>query len=773
MRSAAIAFLCGTLILLQLPELPDVRWCLLLVCLIPLLLLAVRLRFLIIIGCGFLLALWHASSIVTSRIPAELEGRDLIASGTISSLPRFTASGNRFDFTIEHLYTDSHSVDFAGKVRLTWYRQQDPLPQVGEHWRFHVRLKQPHGFANPGSFDYEAWLLQNHIIATGYIRDVNDNQRLEPVHGFSRWRAWRQALIAHLGRVIDGQAHAGVIRALAVGDRSAISPSAWQVLLQTGTNHLVAISGLHIGVVAGFGFVVCRRLWAAIPFLALRWPAPAAGAVLGLLLATVYAALAGFSLPTQRALIMIAVALLAVIWQRPQQSTQALATALLVVLLIDPLAVMSASLWLSFTAVAIILFGMNHRLHVGQAFHQRWWWRWGRLHMLIAIGLLPLLLLLFQRLPLLSPLANLIAVPWVSFFVVPPVLCGTLLLGISDELACLLLSLGNFALAAVWPLLSKLAASDIWQWVWHAQPGWTVVSALFGTVILLLPRGLPGRWTGVICLLPLLLNPPPRPPVGGLKFTLLDVGQGLASVVQTHNHVMVYDTGPRFSADFDTGDTVVVPYLRYFGWQRIDRLIIGHGDNDHIGGADSVQRQIPVLDVLSSVPEKITWAAAQSCLEHQHWRWDGVDFDILHPNTSPAWQGNDGSCVLRISNGEHTLLLTGDIEAFAEQRLVAERAAAIDSDILVAPHHGSRTSSSAVFVAAVAPADVLFPVGYRNRFAFPERHVLERYRRRGTRIWRTDNDGAIDVTLSPGRQPDISSYRNSRGRFWSSQRRQY
>ena len=767
MRSAAIAFLCGTLVLLQLPELPDIRWCLLLVCLIPLLLLAVRLRFLIIVGCGFLLALWHVSPIVTATIPAELEGRDLIATGTISSLPRLTASGNHFDFTIEQLAADSHSVDFTGTVRLTWYRRQGPRPQVGERWQFRVRLKHPHGFANPGGFDYEAWLLQNHIVATGYIRDDRENRRLAPAKGWFYWHAWRQGLVRRLGHVLEGQSNAGVIMALAVGERSAIAPATWEVLLKTGTNHLVAISGLHIAAVSGFGFVVCRRLWAAIPYLALRWPAPAAGALLGLLLAFVYAALAGFSLPTRRALIMITVALLAIIWQRPHQSAQTLATALLAVLLIDPLAVLSASFWLSFTAVAIILFGMNNRLHAEQTLRQRWWWRWGRLHILIAIGLLPLLILLFQRFPLISPLANIIAVPWVSFLVIPPVLCGTLLLGISDGLAHVLLSLGSLTLATLWPLLSKLAANDMWQWTRHAQPWWTVVSAFVGTVMLLLPRGVPGRWIGVFCLLPMLLNPPPRPVVGGLKFALLDVGQGLASVVQTHNHVLVYDTGPRFSADFDTGNAVVVPYLRYYGWQRVDRLVIGHGDNDHIGGADSLRRQVPVLDILSSVAEKIPWASARPCLEQQHWRWDGVDFEILHPNGSRAWQGNDGSCVLRISNGEHTFLLTGDIEAFAEHRLATERAAAIDSDILVVPHHGSKTSSSAVFVAAVTPDHVLFPVGYHNRFGFPDPHVLERYQRRGAQIWRSDYDGAIEVTLFPGCEPFFSSYRKSLGHFYS------
>lgn len=766
MRSAAIAFLCGTLILLQLPVLPDARWCLLLVCLIPLLLLAVRLRFLILFGCAFLLALWHASSIITSLIPVELEGLDLIATGTISSLPQLTMNGSRFDFTIEHLYADSHPVDFAGKTRLTWYLRQDAIPQFGERWRFRLRLKHPHGFANPGGFDYEAWLLQNHIIATGYIRRDSGNRRIAPARGWSRWQAWRQTLVNRLGRALEGQANVGLIKALAVGDRSAIAPASWQTLLDTGTNHLVAISGLHVGVVAGFGFVVCRRLWAAIPWLTLRWPAPAAGALFGLLLAFVYAGLAGFSLPTQRALIMIAVALLAIIWQRPHQPGQTLATALLAILLIDPLSVLSSSFWLSFTAVSIILFGMNTRIHFNETLRQRWWWRWGRLHMLIAIGLLPLLIILFQRLPLISPLANLIAVPWVSFLVLPPVLCGTLMLGISEDIAHVLLSIGCFTLATLWPLLSRLADTDVLQWTQHAQPGWVVLSALLGTVILLLPRGLPGRWAGLACLLPLLLNPPSRPPVGGVEFTLLDVGQGLAAVIQTHGHVLVYDTGPRFSPDFDTGDAVVIPYLRYYGWRRVDRLIVGHGDNDHIGGVESLLRQMPVADILSSVPEKIPRATARPCREQQHWRWDGIDFDILHPGASRAWQGNDGSCVLRISNGDHTLLLTGDIEGFAEHHLATGRATAIASDILVAPHHGSNTSSSAVFVAAVAPDHVLFPVGYHNRFGFPDRRVLDRYQRRGTRIWRTDHDGAIAITLYPGREPEISSYRHSVGRFW-------
>jgi len=764
MRTGAIAYLGGILLLFQMPELPDVRWCLLLLSPISLLLLAGKLRFLLFFLCGFLWALWHVNYIVTSTITPQFEGRDLTAIGSIISIPRPSDAGSRFHFIIEELYAEGQRLALSGKVSLSWYGK---LPQLhsGERWQLTVRLKHPHGFLNPGGFDYEAWLLQQRLRATGYVRNGADNKRLAEPQGLYLLQAKRHDLLKQLNLALQGQAYAGLIIALAMGERQAITDQQWQVLMRTGTNHLVAISGLHIGLVAGLGFVFMRRLWSLIPGLALRWPAPSAAAVAGLILGFIYAALAGFSIPTQRALVMVAVALLAVLLQRHRQPSQVLAVALIVILSIDPLSVLAAGFWLSFAAVAIILFVMNNRLS-DRGRWQNWWWRWGRLHVLVTLGLIPSLLVLFQRLPLLSPLANFMAVPWVSLLLVPVVLLGTVLLPLSASLGQGLLHLANLLVSVLWPLLAAIASLDVAQWTQHVPLGWTVLAALVGTLMLLLPRGVPGRWLGLIWLAPVLLLAPARPGQGAVSFTLLDVGQGLAAVVQTRHHVLVYDTGPRYSPGFDAGEAVVVPYLRHQGVNKIDLLMLGHGDNDHIGGAESLRQQIHVRRVSSSVPGKVYWTRAEACQDTQHWQWDGVDFDVLHPGPGRVWQGNNASCVLRVSNGQQSILLSGDIEAFAERRLVATQGTLLASDVLVTPHHGSKTSSTAGFIKAVNPAYALFPVGYRNRYHFPQTEVLQRYRAHGSHVLRSDFHGAIAINLVPGRDIVVIPGRSVARHFW-------
>jgi len=764
MRTGSIAYLGGMLLLLRLPELPDVRWCLLLLLLLPLALLAGRLRLLITFVCGFLLALWHANSILASTITPKFEGQDVKAVGVIGSLPARNGSGTRFNFIIEQLSANDRILPLTGKVRLSWYNPA-PILHGGERWQLTLRLKHPHGLMNPGGYDYEAWLLQNRLQGSGYVRQADSNRRLGSATGRYRLLALRDDLAQRLAQSLKGQVYAGLITALAIGERQAITQSQWQVLTRTGTNHLVAISGLHIGLVAGLVFVLVRRLWAAIPWLVLRWPAPSAAAVGGIVAALAYAALAGFSIPTQRALIMVTVVLLAVLLQRHRRPSQVLAIALICVLTIDPLSPLSAGFWLSFAAVAIILFGMNNRLPALGRWSD-WWWRWGRLHVLVSIGLFPLLLILFQRLPLMSPLANFIAVPWVSVLVVPPVLLGTLLLPLDTGLAQGCFHLASLSLSGLWPLLTAIARLDLAQWTQHVPLAWSVLPALMGSILLLLPRGVPGRWLGMVWLLPAVLVTSDGPAYQAIYFTLLDVGQGLAAVVQTQNHVLVYDTGPRFATGFDAGETVLVPFLRQRGVTRIDRLIIGHGDNDHIGGSDSLRRQVRIDRVDSSVPERLVWTRARACREHQHWRWDGVDFELLHPPPARAWQGNNTSCVLRVSNGSDSLLLSGDIEAVAEQRLVTTYGAELASEALVAPHHGSKTSSSEAFIKAVKPDYVLFPVGYRNRYHFPRPRILRRYIDHGSQVLRTDYDGAITLRMVAGQGIHVIRARGPGHRFW-------
>ncbi|MCP4041542.1 MAG: DNA internalization-related competence protein ComEC/Rec2, partial [Gammaproteobacteria bacterium] len=603
------------------------------------------------------------------------------------------------------------------------------------------RLKRPHGFSNPGGFDYEGWLFQHGIRATGYVRSRGENRRLVESQGYPVARL-RQYLDGRFDLEFRDSEYLGIAKALAIGLRHDLNDDQWQILRATGTSHLMAISGLHIGLVAGFTFLLARRLWSRAGSAPLYLAAPRFAALPALLAALIYAALAGFSIPTQRALVMVVVVMAAMLLRGRPYPSHSLAVAMLLILLVDPLAVLSAGFWLSFVAVAIILFGMGGRVS-GRGF----WWRWGRVHWLVAIGLLPVLLAFFGENPLLSPLANLLAVPWVGMVVVPLVLAGTLLLVPLPALGEWLLLAGLKAVELFWPFLDWLAGLDL---VYRIPP---VTQPLFlaaggiGVILLLSPRGFPGRWLGVVWLTPLVFAPLDEgPEAGSAWLTLLDVGQGLAAVVRTSNHLLVYDTGPRYSAHFDAGHAVVEPYLRSLGIGYIDTLVISHGDNDHAGGAESLLAAVPAGLILTGEPDQ-RWPTATTCRRGRRWQWDGVMFRILHPGKELSSQDNNNSCVLQVSVDGESILLPGDIESTVEEALVEIFGSELRSRIMVAPHHGSRTSSSEEFLAAVSPEHILFSVGYRNRFGLPPMQVLQRYRSHGAADHETASRGAITFKL--------------------------
>lgn len=761
MGQGTTSFLLGILAFQQLPALPAVEWA---YALGPLALLARRFRAArlpVACAAGFLWALLQAHHILAPTLAPELEGRDLLLEGVVASIPEKFDRAARFQFQVERMREGARELPVPGRVRLSWYNDA-PTLRAGERWRLQVRLKRPHGFRNPGGFDHEGWLYQNRIRATGYVRAGAISRRLaETGAGYALQRA-RQQMFDRLSAATAGRELGGVIGALAIGERQGIGQTQWDIFRRTGTTHLVAISGLHVGMIAGLVFFVIRRVWARLGRLPLYWPAPQAAAVAALAAATVYAALAGFSIPTQRTVIMIGVVMVAMLRRRHRAPAHTLMIALLCVLVYDPLAVMNGGFWLSFGAVAAILFGMNQRVGL-----EPWWLRTGKLHLLVTVALAPPLLMLFQQVSLVSPLANLVAVPWVTLGVVPLVLAGCAAQALWPALGDPLLRLAETLLSWLWPLLERLAAPDALQWTQSAPAGWTIAAAVIGVILLIAPRGLPGRWLGMVWLLPALLIAPPRPAPGELWFTLLDVGQGLAAVAWTRNHVLVYDTGPRFSSEFDAGSAVLLPFLRYHGLSRIDTLVIGHGDNDHIGGAAALAGEIGVGRVLSSVPARIPWWRAGRCLEGQSWQWDGVRFEVLHPGAEALFRGNDASCVLRISTGAGAVLLTGDIEEPAELRLLRERAQDLPAAVLVAPHHGSKSSSSASFVAQVRPRYVLFPSGYRNRWGFPHATVAERYRAAGARLYTSAEHGALTVRFTAdGAIVPPAAYRRETARYW-------
>jgi competence protein ComEC len=767
-RLSVLAFLAGILLVQQLAKLPSLAWAWLLV---PLAFTAWRWpRFglpVLFLLAGCLWVTLRAGSLLADRLPTELEGTDLRVEGRIADLPVTGERGLRFVFDIERAWQNNQPVDVPRTVQLSIHGAT-PVLRVGDAWTFNVRLKRPHGFQNPGGFDYEAHLFQQRIRATGYVREHEPHRLIAPLGTLAdgvlpgyRLNRFRQVLSARIQTLLPDNRFAPMITAFANGDDDAIPDDQWQVLTHTGTGHLIAISGMNIGLVAGLVFFLARWLW-SLPGVTVLWvAAPLIAAGFALLAALGYAALAGFAIPTQRALVMLTVVLGGVFLRRRTTPSVLLAVALLAVLLVDPLAVMSPGFWLSFAAVAVILYALSGAAAEG--------WKarlaaWGRIQWVVALGLLPLLLFLFQQASLIGPFANLAAIPVVETVVIPATLLGVAgSFFLPDSLVAWPFLLAAQAMALLWPLLELLANLEGMQWAQHNPPLWTLAAALVGILLLLAPRGFPARWLGAVWLLPIFLVRPAMPAPGEAWLTLLDVGQGLSAVVQTAGHTLVYDTGARLSARFDAGRAVVVPFLRHAGVTHVDALIVSHGDNDHLGGSASLLAAMPVARVLSSVPERLV--NAEPCRSGQAWEWDGVRLSILHPQADSRLEGNNRSCVLRVESRFGVALLPGDIAARAERELLVRADEALRADILVVPHHGSKSSSTESFLDAVRPGVALLPVGYRNRYRHPHPVVVARYRERGIALEDSASAGAI--TLRLGEQGlQRRRYRETEHRYW-------
>jgi len=763
LQTGTLAFLAGILLLQTRAVLPPVWW---LYCL-PLAVAGIafsRRRGLTLICCllaGFLWAQFQANTLIDQRLPAQLTNRTLHVRGYVASLPAQLGHRTRFEFEITTLESPALTT-LPHKVRLSWYTDKPLRLRPGDEWQLDLRLRSPHDFMDPGAFDYNAWLLQQGIVATGYVYGKGSNTLLS----HSSWRYPLQSLRfrcqQYLHEVLNGVPAGSLINALIIGDRSGITKSDWTVLQHTGTVHLMAISGLHVGMIASFVFFIVMFLWRQLPRLCLVFPAPKAAAIAAWLAALLYAGLAGFSIPTQRALIMLAVMLLSVFLQRRHKPSQVIAVALLLVLCRDPFAVLSASFWLSFSAVALIFY----LLHIFPRHHSRlshWW----RMQFAISLGLLPLLILFFQQAPLLSPFTNLIAIPWVSLLVLPLSLMSTVLFPLSH-------SLGEWGLHSAANLMQVLqsllqwAASLKWSLVYLPAPHIAgLCLAIVGIAVLLLPRPVPARVLGLVLCLPAFLSGVNAPVQGNVRLSLLDVGQGLATVVQTAHHTLVFDTGPRFSKTFDTGQAVILPFLHQQHISTIDTLLISHSDVDHIGGAASLLDSMPVRQIISSVPWILRDARDAACHAGNQWQWDGVKFEILYPSPAEYAQAstdNNLSCVLQITTVAHRLLLTGDIEFPAEARMLARYGEKLRSGVLVIPHHGSKTSSSPAFLAAVQPTLALIPAGWHNRFHLPAKVVMARLRNRHLTVLNTATSGAIRIDV--GRDLQIRRYRQEHRRYW-------
>ena len=573
--------------------------------------------------------------------------------------------------------------------------------------------------------------------------------------------AIRERVRTRILHALSGRAYGGVIAALVMGDQRAITAEQWQTFTRTGVNHLMSISGLHVTMVAGVLYALVLALWRRSAALTLRLPAAKAAAAGGVAGAFLYTLLAGFAVPAQRTLFMIGVVAIALWFGAMSSPSLVLAVALLTVLLLDPWAVSSPGFWLSFGAVgAIFLVTTNRIAQVG------WLEGWVRTQAAVTVALMPLLLGLFQQVSLISPVANAFAIPVISLVVVPLALVGALM-----PFDFVLLIAHGVMAVTMW-LLEGFSALPDAVWEQHAPPAWTVAAGVLGASWLLLPRGVPARWLGAVACLPLLFVLPPRLQHGELRVAVLDVGQGLAVAFQTERHALLYDAGPAFGTATDSGNRIIVPYLRAAGVQRLNGLVVSHDDTDHSGGAASVLQALPVDWLLSSLPDMdplpLIADHAVRCRAGQSWEWDGVRFDILHPS-APSYdarvKSNDRGCVLKVTAPGGSILVPGDIERVSEERLVRE-GSPLEADILVAPHHGSRTSSTAAFVEAVRPKSVVFAVGYRNRFGHPHPDVIERWTATDARILRTDRDGAVLVTVAPNAPIRVDRNRALYRRYW-------
>lgn len=747
---SALAFLSGILLAQTFQVLPGLIW--LSGCGVAAVALALlRCWRLMWLPLGFIWAVTVADSRLTQRLPETLAGVDLAIAGRIADLPDQNRERTRFDFWVE-----KSGQALPKKLRLSWYHTDQKL-KAGQYWAFTVRLKPPHGSLNPGGFDYERWLFTEGMGATGYVRPY---PKPELLYQDSPWRnldVLRQSISDRLDATL---ANSGLLKALTIGEGGGISQSQWAVFRSTGTIHLVVISGSHIGMIAGVVYFLVLKCWAWMGCLRMSpqrvaaWAAIAAGIF--------YAALAGFSVPSQRAVIMLVVFMLAIVQQRPVRPFNTLAVALMAVLLYDPLAVLAPGFWLSFLAVAVIVYTVGGRLgkssYLAEAFKINW---------VTTLGLSPLLLWFFQQVSLCSPLANFIAVPVIGLLVVPPALLAVLLLFIHPGLATALLSALDYVLQKLFWVLQAIAD---WSWATfnHPQPPfWALLFALPGIALLLAPRGVPSRWLGLLMLLPMAVTGAKKPALGDMELTLLDVGQGLAVAVQTSGHWLVYDTGAKFSEDSDSGLTVLLPFFSSRGVTRLDSVIISHGDNDHIGGAESLLQALPSQRILTSVPEKMPGFHAEQCGRGQSWTWDGVNFELLSPDgQKPFAKDNDNSCVLKITAQSGAVLLTGDIEKTAEAWLVANYGEHLRAEVLLAPHHGSKTSSSNDFLRTVKPSWVLIPAGYRNAFGHPHVRVLARYRANRIAWANTADSGAITLRFDK-HVPVLHQFRETDGKYWN------
>lgn len=736
---------------------------------------------------GFAVAGCWGGVAVQQLLSSEFEGRDIQVVGVVSGLPRELAQGQRFLFDVDEAQVDGQKVTLPRRLALGWYETRRGTNHVipvkaGQRWRLQVRLKRPHGLMNPHGFDHELFLLEQGIGATGYVRDEAAQRLGQPGWGLQPLRQWVRDAIA--ARVSDPRL-AGVLAGLVVGDQSAIDRDDWALFRATGITHLVSISGLHVTMLAWLASAVAQFLWRRHPRAALWCPAPLAARWVGLLVAVAYAFFAGWGVPAQRTVWMLTVVTLLYSTGRRWPWPLVLLLAAVVVTALSPWALLQPGFWLSFTAVGLLMASDTTAAPSTPA-QSRWrslwtqvWSRGLRTQVVATVGLAPLSLVFFQQLSLVGFVANLVAIPVISFLVTPLALLGVVLPP--------LWSVAAQAVSLLTQFLGFLAAIPGVLWTVPASPWWAQGAALLGAAVLVLPLPWRLRMLALPLCLPLCWPHVPRPPLGQFEFVAVDVGQGTSALVRTRNHLLVFDAGPQYSEESDAGERVLLPLLQARGEKRIDTLMLSHRDTDHVGGASALLRSLPVGRLSSSLEKlhPLQWQAqaqgipSERCEAGQTWWWDGVRFDVLHPTVEDygrVLKPNAMSCVLKVqaaatsNGGPGSVLLTGDIEQPQEADLVQRYGGGLVSSVLLAPHHGSKTSSSTLFVHTASPKVTVVQAGYRNRFGHPRPEVVRRWQDQGAAVVQTSDCGAwLWLSYEAPDSDRRGCWRQLQRRYWQSQ----
>jgi competence protein ComEC len=712
---------------------------------------------------GACLVGFAAHAVIDDRLPRALEGETVTAVGRVLDFTDARANPVRL------LLETAGDGSLPSRIRLSWYDAPE-VPRIGETWTLQVRLRRPRGFSNPLRFDYEHWLFRQGIGATGYVVNGPHNARLEtvPVDGMP---ALRQRLVDRMLEVLGRNSATAVLLAITVGATHEISRAEWDRYAATGTSHLMAISGMNIAMAAGGAGLLA---WLLIAPFCRRANVRDGAAMVAVAAAIVYSEVSGFAIPVRRAMLMALLVLGAGLLRRQLRAGRVLALTCIAIVITDPLALHAPGFKLSFAAVAILLWAARQHgfLDTGANAHAarrlaHGTWNLATLQLMLLFGLFPLTALLFGRAAWLAPVVNMLVLPLFNLVTVPAGLLGLLLAGPAS-------GVGDALLVVAWHSVRVLL------WVVEAVAGWgpahTYIAATGGVMLLaaclpalwaMVPPGFPGRRLAWIAAVAVVLHKPAPPPANCLDLIALDVGQGLSLVLRTHRRTLVYDAGPAFRSGSDTGALVVVPYLRSLGVSTLDLLAISHGDNDHSGGAASLLQALDVREIFAGESLQSLGRHHRACRQGQAWTWDGVRFAFVHPDEDyAATSDNDGSCVLAIEVGGHGLLLTGDIEAPAERHLLHTGVLA-PAGLVVVPHHGSRTSSTAAFVHALRPSVAIVSAGYDNRWGFPKPDVVARWQAAGADVKNTATSGAIRYRVCPGTGAVLRSENRKHAReYW-------